>query len=144
MPFTGAIPDGWELIGRTINTRYFLATGQADVVLVVPNPRSDDDAASARENLDFQMGYARALGRPCAFVVLLGALRAQAPAARKVYADGMDPVLCCASALVVNDVLSRAIGSFFLGLSRPRTPTRTFDTLDAAIAWAAASRPRAS
>ena len=32
--------------------------------------------------------------------------------------------------------MSRAIGSFFLGLSRPRTPLRMFGSFDDALAWA--------
>jgi hypothetical protein len=136
--------SSWETIGETSNTRYYLAPGQSDVVVVVPAEAVSDDAASARENVTFQMGYARSLGRPCAFVVLLGRLRSQDAEARRVYADGMEPALCFASALVVSNGISRAIGSFFLGITRPRTPTRIFETIDGAIAWCLATRPRSA
>jgi hypothetical protein len=33
-------------------------------------------------------------------------------------------------------MLSRAIASFFLGLSRPRTPVRMFRAFDDALSWA--------
>jgi hypothetical protein len=133
-----AVPSGLPFLGETVNTRYFAAAD--DVVLVMPNAGTRDDAVSARENVDFQMGHARKLGRRCGFVVLLGQLVSQDAQARRVYAEGMDPALCFASALVVSNPLSRAIGSFFLGLSRPKIPTKLFESVDAALAWMDAVR----
>lgn len=133
-------PSGWEAIGRTSNAHYYLAPGHADVVIVVPDVDSTDDGPSAAENVAFQMAYAKALGRPCAFIVMLARLRSQDAEARRAYAEGMNPDLCYASALVVTSVLSRAIGSFFLGISKPLTPTRIFESLDAAIAWVVSQR----
>lgn len=137
-----ATSPGWEPIGATSNTQYYLAPGNPDVVIVVPDPSSSDDASTARANVGFQMGYAESLGRPCAFVVLLGRLRSQDAGARREYAEGMDPKRRYASALVVTGALSRAIGSFFLGITRPLTPTRLFESTEAAIAWSIAQRPR--
>jgi hypothetical protein len=134
-------PSSWESIGETSNSKYFLASGESDIVIVAPHADAFDDGPSALENVAFQMDYARSLGRPCAFVVLLGKLRSQEPAARRAYAEGMDPARCFASALVVSNVLSRAIASFFLGITRPMTPTRVFDSIEAAIAWAVSMRP---
>jgi hypothetical protein len=131
-------PSSWESIGSTSNCEYYLAPGRADIVIVMPNAHSNDDGPTAHANVTFQMDYARALGRPCAFVVLLGALRSQDADARRAYAEGMNPALCYASALVVTSGISRAIGSFFLGITRPKTPTRMFDSIDAAIAWCVA------
>ena len=127
------VPSGLPFIGESANTRYFAAAD--DIVLVMPIEGSRDDEASARENVAFQMGHARKLGRRCGFVVFLGPLVSQDAQARRVYAEGMDPALCFASALVVSNPLSRAIGSFFLGLSLPKIPTKLFDSVDAAIAW---------
>jgi hypothetical protein len=134
--------SGWESIGATSNTQYYLAPGQSDVVIVVPDDDVSDTAATARDNVAFQMGYARSLGRPCAFIVLLGRLRSQDADARRVYAEGMEPARCFASALVVSNALSRAIGSFFLGITRPMTPTRVFDSIEPAITWSLSMRPR--
>jgi hypothetical protein len=47
----------------------------------------------------------------------------------------MDPQVFFAAALVVANPLARAIGSFFLGLTRPGVPTKLFDSIDAALAW---------
>lgn len=74
-------------------------------------------------------------------VVHLGSLVGQDGEARRIYAEGMDPARFYAAALVVTSPLSRAIGSFFLGLTKPRVPARLFESFEAAIAWAQAQRP---
>lgn len=140
---TRARPSSWESIGQTSNARYYLVPGQSDIVIVSPDEHVNDDGPSAKENVGFQMAYASALGRPCAFIVLLGRLRSQDADARRAYAEGMEPARCYASALVVSNALSRAIGSFFLGITKPMTPTRIFDTIDAAIAWCISMKPGA-
>lgn len=105
-----------------------------------PDEGLRDDETSARENIAFQTEYARSVGRPVAVVVLLGGLRSQSADARRIYAEGMNPAHFFASALVVSNPLARAIGSFFLGLTRPATPTALFDTIDKAIEWAKSQR----
>lgn len=138
------VRPSWIEVGRTKNTVYY-AHGD-DVLVVVPQPGSHDDGATARENVSFQMAYARQLERRIATVVLLGRLVAQDVEARRAYAEGMNPELCFGSALVVTNPLSRAMGSFFLGLSKPRIPTKMVDSVEHAIAWLdslrAAEEPR--
>lgn len=125
--------------GRTSNTSY--STAAADILVVQPDEGLRDDGDSARENMAFQTEYARSLGRPIAVIVLLSSLKGQDAEARRVYAEGMDTTLFYASALVVGNALARAIGSFFLGLSKPATPTDLFDRIERAIAWAESHRP---
>jgi hypothetical protein len=133
---------GWKPLGSTGNSHYFLGPAE-DVVLVLPDPGSRDDGSSALENVAFQAGYARRLGRRCATVVMLGRLVSQDAGARRVYAAGMDPGQFFATALVVSNGISRAIGSFFLGLARPRIPIRMFDSIEKALAWVEEQRPAA-
>jgi hypothetical protein len=133
-----SIPEQWKPLGRTYNTRYFLATD--DVMIVLPDQGLRDDGASARVNVDFQTSYARMHGRPCAVVVVIDSLASQDSEARRIYA-GMDARLFYGAALIVNNPLARAIGSFFLGLTRPAIPTKLFETVDAALAWCATVRP---
>ncbi len=59
----------------------------------------------------------------------------QDAAARRVYAEEMDPRLVHGTALVVSNPLSRAIGSFFLGLTKPRIPVALFPSVEAAVPW---------
>ena len=129
-------------IGTTSNSDYFMVAPH--IIVAAPRSGSVDDAASARENVQFQHAYARALGRPCAVIVLLGSLSNQDAAARRVYADQMDPSLVFATALVVNSALARAMGSFFLGLTKPRLALGLFPSLDACLPWIEAHAPRES
>ena len=134
-----SVPEQWKPLGRTYNTRYFAASD--DVMIVLPDQGLKDDGASARVNIDFQTAYARMLGRRCAVVVVIDSLTSQDSEARRIYAAGMQPTLFFGAALVVSSPLARAIGSFFLGLTRPAVPTKLFDSVDAATAWCATQRP---
>ncbi|HEY1913316.1 MAG TPA: hypothetical protein VGG73_20485 [Vicinamibacterales bacterium] len=135
------IPEQWKPLGRTFNTRYFLASD--DVMIVLPDQGLRDDGASARVNIDFQTAYARMLNRRCAVVVVIDSLTSQDAEARRIYASGMQPNLFFAVSLIVTNPLARAIGSFFLGLTRPPVPTKLFESVDAATSWCASLRPSA-
>jgi hypothetical protein len=56
----------------------------------------------------------------------------------------MQPGTFFAASLVVTNALSRAIGSFILGLSRPAVPTKMHPDFERAIAWAESQRPHAT
>jgi hypothetical protein len=126
-------PD-WKSVGRTSNTSYYMAGD--DVLIILPDAGLKDNAASARENTAFQIDVAKRLGRPMGLVVYLTSLIGQDAEARKIYAS-MDRKMFCGSALVVSNQLARAIGSFFLGLSRPAFPAKLVGTIEEGIAWIA-------
>lgn len=136
------IPAPLEPIGETYNTKYY-RVGR-DTLVVMPDVGLKDDAASARVNVQFQVRYAESLGRPCGIVVVLSRLVAQDADARKIYSTAMDPKLFFATALVVGNAISRAIASFFMGLSRPLNPTRIVESVEAGIAWLDTQRPTAA
>jgi hypothetical protein len=131
----------WQPVGTTANTEYRAPKGAPDILIVLPEAGLRDDAASARMNMDFQTAYVERVGRKCAVVVLLGSLSSQDSEARRVYAAGMRPNRFYAASLVVTNALSRAIGSFFLGLSQPSVPTKMHADFEKAIAWAESQRP---
>jgi hypothetical protein len=133
------IPEQWKPLGTTYNTHYYLLA--EDVVVVLPDKGLKDDGASARVNIDYQTAYARQLGRRCCVIVVLDSLTSQDSEARRIYAAGMQPTLFYAAALIVTNPLARAIGSFFLGLTRPAVPTRLFESVEDAAAWVATQRP---
>jgi hypothetical protein len=124
-------PD-WKSAGRTSNTSYYMAGD--DALIVLPDTGLKDNAASARENTAFQLDVAKRLGRPLGLVVYLTSLLGQDAEARKVYA-ALDKEMFSGSALVVSNPLARAIGSFFLGLSRPAFPAKLVGTIEEGIAW---------
>jgi hypothetical protein len=138
-----AVPDAadWVPVGNTSNTEYRCKRGAPDILIVLPEPGLRDDVASARMNMEFQTNYGQRVGKRCAVVVLLGALTSQDAEARRIYAAGMHPDRFFAVSLVVTNPISRAIGSFFLGLSKPPVPTKMFGDLEKAIAWAESQRP---
>jgi hypothetical protein len=133
------VPEQWKPLGRTLNTHYFLLAD--DVLIVLPDKGLRDDGASAQVNIDYQISYARLLGRRCCVIVVIDSLSSQDSEARRIYASGMQPTLFYAAALVVTSPLARAIGSFFLGLTKPAVPTRLFESVEAAAAWAVTQRP---
>lgn len=133
------VPEPWKPLGRTHNTRYYLLAD--DVLVVLPDKGLRDDGASARVNIDYQTAYARMVGRRCCVIVVIDSLTSQDSEARRIYAAGMQPSLFYAAALIVTSPLARAIGSFFLGLTKPAVPTKLFESVDAAAAWVATQRP---
>ena len=134
-----SVPEQWKPLGRTLNTHYYLLAD--DVLIVLPDKGLKDDGASARVNIDYQTAYARLIGRRCCVIVVLDSLTSQDSEARRIYAAGMQPSLFYAAALIVTNPLARAIGSFFLGLTRPPVPTRLFESVDGAAAWVVTQRP---
>jgi hypothetical protein len=133
------VPEQWKPLGRTFNTHYFLLAD--DVMIVLPDKGLQDDGASARINMDYQTAYARLVGKRCCVIVVIDSLTSQDSEARRIYAAGMQPSLFYAVALIVSNPLARAIGSFFLGLTRPPVPTRLFETVEDAAAWVTTLRP---
>ena len=132
------VPEQWKPLGRTFNTHYYLLAD--DVLIVLPDKGLKDDGASARVNIEYQTAYARLVGR-CCVIVVIDSLSSQDSEARRIYAAGMQPSLFFAVALIVTSPLARAIGSFFLGLTRPPVPTRLFESVEEAAAWAMTQRP---
>ena len=122
----------WKPVGRTSNTSYYLAA--EDILIVLPDAGLKDDEASARENVAFQVSIAKRTGKRIGLVVYLTSLLSQDPAARKLY-SALDPDMFLGSALVVANPLARAIGSFFMGLSRPKFPAKLVETIEDGIAW---------
>ena len=120
-------------IGNTFNTEYFACN--EDILVVNPNPGYKDNVEAARSNMEWQQVFARNLERKCGLVVVLNNLLSQDAESRKVYSDGMLPELFYGSALVVSNPLSRAIGSFFIGLSKPVIPLTLVGSIEDGIAW---------
>lgn len=123
----------WKPVGETSNTRYFLV--EERVLAGLPAPGSADDAKTARENIDFQQDYFEK-SRPGVIIIFFDNLVSQDKGARSVYQTRGDPKLLLGTALVGGNLLSRAMGSFFMGLSKPKVAVKMFRTLDEAVVWA--------
>ncbi|AKF05749.1 hypothetical protein [Sandaracinus amylolyticus] len=118
-------------VGDSRNTAYYRLDD--DVLVAIPHQGSQDDGATARENASMQRDVFRAAGKKGAIVIFFDRMTSQNKDARVVY-QSMGDVLTC-TALVGGTMLTRAMASFFLGLSRPSMPIKLFATFDAALAW---------
>ncbi len=131
----------YKKIGDTANTEIYIAESDPDILIVVPREGTKDNFKDASENVAYYHDYARSLGRPCGSLVVMANMLAQDPEARRAY-NTIDPALFYGGALVVGNALSRALGSFFVGLNRPRVPTKLFDTIENGVQWLKTMRPK--
>lgn len=138
-------------VGNTANSDYFFA--DPNILIVTPRPGTLDNPGMARINVDFQSKFARKQGKQVGLVIVMSNLLGQDAETRRIYTEGMLPSLFYAGAMVVANPLSRAIGSFFMGLSKPQFPMKMVDSVETGIQWlktispapakAAAPRPAA-
>jgi hypothetical protein len=131
----------YKEIGKTTNTIVYIAESDPDILIVVPREGTMDNAKDAHENVAYYHSYARSLGKMCGSLVIMSNMLSQDVEARRAY-QVMDTSLFFAGALVVENALSRALGSFFVGLSRPAVPIKLFDTVENAIEWLKTMRPK--
>ncbi len=120
-------------VGRSVNTTYFAANPR--VLIAWPDEGTLDTGPTASENIDFQMEYFSRLGQPGIVVIYFDRLQGQDRGARKVYSARTEKSWALGIVLVGGSLLTRALGSFFMGLSRPVVPIRMFETLEDASGW---------
>jgi hypothetical protein len=131
---------GWTPIGKSDNADFYEV--EEGLLAIVPFEGSSDDEKTAKQSVRIQHDYLRPRGRRAGVIVFMDPLVEQHASARIVYRDGPDPAFVTCYALVGGTVFGRAVGSIFIGLSRPRVPTRLFGSLDDARAWAKSQRTR--
>ena len=130
----------YKEIGKTTNTVIYVAESDPDILLIVPREGTMDNGKDARENVAYYQAYARSLGKPCSSIVIMSNMLSQDAEARRAYTE-IDPNLFYGGALVVESALSRALGSFFIGLTRPKVTTKLFDSIENAVEWLKSIRP---
>lgn len=126
--------SSWQPIGETSNIRYYEI--EPHIIAAVPHQGSSDTGATARENIEFQMEYLRTHGQAGVVVVFFDRMTGQDSEARRLYGHLPDLKVLRGSALVGGTMLGRAIGTFFLGVARPRIPVQLFSSVEEAVAWA--------
>ena len=123
----------WTRFGTSDNADFYDV--EAGVLAVVPFEGTADNAETARQSVSTQLDYLRAHGKRAGVVVFMDPVLEQDAGARTVYRDLPDPAFQVCFALVGSSAFGRAVGSVFLGLSRPRVPTRMFGSFEEAVAW---------
>jgi hypothetical protein len=91
------------------------------------------EEADARSTI--ALGAKLAANGPLPTLVLMSRVRRVAGAAREVFTSAENEQISRQVALVVWSPLSRVIGNFFLGLNKPKFPTRLFTAESAALEW---------
>jgi hypothetical protein len=123
----------WTKFGQTVNADFYEVS--PGILAVVPFNGAVDDETTAKASLQTQLEYLRPKNRKAAVVILMDNIVHQTAGARAVYRDMADPAYQTCFALVGGTVFGRAVGSFFLGLSKPRVPTQMFAALEQALEW---------
>jgi hypothetical protein len=106
-----------------------------DVLLAIPKEGYEQTEEGARASLHEMDRIARERGRAQALFVIVDRVRSQDAGSRRVWQQEMDPRSISALVLVAQSLLARAIGSFFIGLRRPRVPTKMVATVEDGLAW---------
>jgi len=123
----------WIKFGQTANADFYeISPG---MLAVIPFNGCMDDETTAKASVQTQLEYLRCKNRKAGVVIFMDNIAQQTAGARAVYRDEPDPVHQACFALVGGTVFGRAVGSVFLGLSKPRIPTQMFATLEQALDW---------
>lgn len=125
---------GLEKVGGTAAGGYYLLA--PGVILARPVPGYRQSIEGARTSLEEARRISLQFGSAIVVLVWLEPVRDQDRGSRQVWSAEADPKYLAGLGLVGTSALATAIGSFFLGLTRPRIPTRLFRTLPEATVWA--------
>jgi hypothetical protein len=128
-------------INRAPSITMYVVEDAPDILITVPSKGTKDTVATAREYVEFLYAYVAATRQACSAVVIMDNLLSQDPEARRIY-QNIDKARVYAAGLVVASPLARALGSFFIGLTRPIAPTKLFNTVDNAVEWLKTMRPQ--
>lgn len=124
--------DSWTEIGQSSNTVYY-ADGR--LLIAWPNEGAVDTKETAEENVRYQQAYFAKLGQPGVVVIFFDRMLQQDKGSRTVYSTATSPDWALGIALIGGTLMSRALGSFFLGLSRASQPLAMFASFTAAKGW---------
>jgi hypothetical protein len=125
--------ESWEKVGSTSKSDFFL--DHERILLALPHPRSHGTVEVARENLDFLHRWFASHDDPPLLMIFFDRVASMDRAARKLYSGEATAAWALGFAIVGGTPLGRAVGSFFLGLSRTPAPIKLFPNMEEARAW---------
>ena len=112
------------------------------VVAIVPFDGHVETEADALEAWGKQQELCGVYGQPIHVIVFLDRVATQQGSARRVWSEVAHPDVLAGAAFVCSSFFARAVGSFFMGIRAPRSPTVMVDSLEEAFAWIRAERKR--
>ena len=124
--------DHWTFLGRTSNTANYVS---GPLLIALPDVGARDDGAAARENAQSQLDYFAELGRPGVIAIFFDRLSHQDREARHAYSTMGGPETVRGIALIGGSLMTRALGSFFLGISQTQMPLKMFASYAEARPW---------
>jgi hypothetical protein len=125
--------ENWIKFGQTANADFYQI--DESTLAVVPFEGCTDDEHTAQASVETQKEYLFSKGQKAGCIIFMDGIAQQTAGARTAYRDLPDPKYQVCFALVGGTVFGRAVGSVFLGLSKPKVPTQMFATLEQAQAW---------
>ncbi len=125
--------SGWTPLPGTANCDCYEIGPH--LVVMVPHDGMTDTGDTARENLAWQRAHWQRVGRSGCVAVFMDHIAEQEAGARDVYGTTAPDEGTLGYALIGGTFWGRAIASVFMGLKKPRTPTRFFASLEDALPW---------
>jgi len=125
--------ENWQKISDTANATLYEV--EPNILAVVPVEGAIDDGDTAKTNVESQLTYLRPKGQKAAVMIFMDPVAEQTAAARAVYRDDTDPVFHACYAIIGGTFFARAVGSVFLGLSKPQIPTSLFGSFEEGLEW---------
>ena len=125
--------ENWHKFGETANATFFEI--EPHVLAIVPVEGCTDNETTARASIETQLAYLRSRGRKAGVIIFMDPIAEQTAEARAVYREAPDPVYHACFALVGGTFFGRAVGSVFLGLSKPQVATAMFGSFEEALEW---------
>ena len=125
--------DDWENLD--VEESLTIYRVEPRVLALVPAEGMTETEEIARRTMRRVARIAAEEGLSQSAFVLMDRVRGQESGARRVWLREADPSYYHAAALVGSSPLGRAISSFFVGMRRPRVPTRFVADVPQAVAW---------
>lgn len=107
--------------------------GDDGIVRIIHSPGTEVSLTDARETMDAYLQLRGGVSRP--LLVDTQGMKSIDRGARSLYASEEAARVATAVGLIVDTPVSKVLGNFYIGLSKPHIPSRLFSGQDAALDW---------
>ena len=125
--------NSWRFLGKS-PAGYEIHEIEPDIYALIPPENHKETENTARLTLEFVDEVIIGRGRSGALLVYADRMLSMDGGARRVYAKARTQTHNCV-ALLGGTSLTRAIGSFFLGINKPSVAMKMTASFEEALAW---------